>query len=78
MTPTDALATALEDAEFAADHDGDWTWNAKDILAALPEGTAFVTVDSLAAALRSVISPAGPNDRLATAIIQAAKEAERE
>ena len=44
----------------------------------LPKGAAVVTPDSLAAALRKVVSPAGPNDRLAAAIIQAAKEAERE
>ena len=48
MTPQEAMVQALEDAEFAADHDGDWQWNARDILAALPEGTALVTVETLA------------------------------
>jgi hypothetical protein len=82
MTSTDALATALRAARNELEQ-GDMM-DAAAIIAALPEGTALVTTDSLADALDAHDNemefhyPHYCDARCAAAIIQAAKEAERE
>ena len=86
--PTDALATALHGCCHAAGT----TEHAQHVIDRLPEGTAIVTVESLAAALEryypGLISGPRVEDyppsktrkgmQMARAIIAAAKEAERD
>ena len=85
LTPTEALAVALQGPVCGEDeipHHETFAEFAAAILAALPEGTAIVTVDSLAAALRATNPPMSPDafqaEADAAAIIHATKEAERE
>ena len=80
MTPTDALATALD--AVGACCGSHVHHSPATVLAALPDDAAVVTVDSLAELIASHVFVMPDDDdwarRYAERIIQAAKDAERE